>query len=119
MVVDGIGFGLVWVIGSSLLVSSLVLRKQQPLSSVGNNSCPLWATTLVLYGTATLVLYGIAVVLCGTHHHVWLPFHLISWFGLFVRFWDESLWFLVKVVGNHLGRVVCVAALDPAPPPPP
>jgi hypothetical protein len=58
MVVDGFGssFGLVWIIGSSLLVSSLVLCGQQILSSVGNNSCPLWATTLVLYGITTLVL---------------------------------------------------------------
>jgi hypothetical protein len=46
MVVDGFGsgfgFGLVWIIGSSLLASSLVLCGQQPLSSVGNNSWPLW-----------------------------------------------------------------------------
>jgi hypothetical protein len=44
MVADGFGssFGLVWIIGSSLLVSSLVLCGQQLLSSVGNNSCPLW-----------------------------------------------------------------------------
>jgi hypothetical protein len=73
------------------------------LSSVGNNPCPLWATTLVLCGTATLVLCGTAVVLCGTHHPLWLPFRLIGWFGLLVRFWDESLWFLVKVARQPFG----------------
>jgi hypothetical protein len=87
MVVDGFGssFGLVWIIYSSLLVSSLVLCGQQLLSSVGNNPCPLWATTLVLCGTTTLVLCGTVMVLCGTHHPLWLPFHLIGWFGLWLR----------------------------------
>jgi hypothetical protein len=114
MVVDGFGssFGLVWIIGSSLLVSSLVLYGQQPLSSLGNNPCPLWTTTLVLCGTATLVLYGIAtIVLCGTatlilygaHHPLWLSFCLIGWFDLLVRFWDESLWSLVKVARQPFG----------------
>jgi hypothetical protein len=64
---------------------------------VGQFSYPLWATTLVLYGTTTLILRGIAVVLYGTHHPLWLPFRLIGWFGLLIRFWDESPWFLVKV----------------------
>jgi hypothetical protein len=93
--------------------------KQQPLSSVGNNPCPLWATTLVLYGTTTLVLYGqqplssvgnnpcplwaTTFVLCGTHHPPWLHFCLIGWFGLLVRFWDDSLWFLVKVARQPFG----------------
>jgi hypothetical protein len=83
MVVDGFGsgFGLVLIFGSSLLVSSRVL-------------C----------GTATPVLCGIAtLVLYGTHHPLWLPFRLIGWFGLLVRFWDESLWFLVKVVRQLFG----------------
>jgi hypothetical protein len=62
-----------------MLVSSLVLFGQQPLSSMSNNPYPLWATTPVLCGTATLVL-------CGTHHPLSLPFRLISWFGLLVRF---------------------------------
>jgi hypothetical protein len=107
MVVDGFGsgIGLVWIVGSSLLVSSLILCGQQPLSSVGNNPCPPWTTTLVLCGIASLILYGAAthvlcgtaVVQCGTNHHLWLPFRLIGWFGLLVRFWDETLWFLVKV----------------------
>jgi hypothetical protein len=101
---------------------------QQPLSSMGNNpcplwdsnSCPMWATTpvlcgiatLVLCGTTTHVLYGTAplvlcgtttLVLCGTYHPLWLPFHLIGWFALFIRFWDESLWFLVKVARQPFG----------------
>jgi hypothetical protein len=53
MVLDGFGFGigLVWIIGTSLLVSSFVL---------------CGATTLVLCGITTLVLCGtITVVLCG------------------------------------------------------
>jgi hypothetical protein len=86
-----------------LWATTLVLCGQQHLSSVGNNPCPLWATTLVLCGTATLVLCGTAVVLCGTHHPLWLPFRLIGWFGLLVRFWDESLWFLVKVARQPFG----------------
>ena len=98
MVVDDISssFGLIWIIGSSLLVSSLVLCGQQLLSSMGNNPCPLWATTLVLCGTATLVLCGTAVVLCGTHHPLWLSFHLIYWFGLWLGFGLSS--------GDNLGQ---------------
>jgi hypothetical protein len=34
---------------------------------------------------------------------LWLPFHLIGWFDVLVRFWDESLWFLVKVVRQPFG----------------
>jgi hypothetical protein len=68
----GSGIGLVWIIGSSLLVSSFVLYG---------------TTTFVLYGATTLVLYGAAiVVLCGTHHPLWLPFHLIGWFRLWLGF---------------------------------
>jgi hypothetical protein len=68
---------------------------------VGQFPCPLWATTLVLCGTTTLVLCGsttlvlcgtttlvlcgTVMVLCGTHHPLWLPFHLIGWFGLWLR----------------------------------
>jgi hypothetical protein len=55
MVLDLI-FGLVWIIGSSLLVSCFIL-----------------------YGATT-------VVLCGTHHPLWLSFHLIGWFGLWLGF---------------------------------
>jgi hypothetical protein len=124
----GSGFGLVYIIGSSLLVSFVVLCGQQPLSSVaqqplsyvghqllssvGNNPCPLWdsnpcplwVTTLVLCETTTLVLCETTtLVLCGTHHPLWLPFRLIGWFGLLVKFWDESLWFLVKVARQPFG----------------
>jgi hypothetical protein len=58
------GIGLVWIIASSLLVNSFVL-------------CD--ATTLVLCGATT-------VVLCGTHYPMWLSFHLIGWFGLWLGF---------------------------------
>jgi hypothetical protein len=92
--------------------STLVLCGQQPLSSVGNNPCPLWdsnpcplwVTTLVLCGTITIILCGtITLILCGTHHPLWLPFRLIGWFGLLVKFWDESMWFLVKVARQPFG----------------
>jgi hypothetical protein len=69
MVLDGFGsgIGLVWIIGSSLLVSSFVL---------------CGATTLVLYGITTIVLCGTTIiVLCGTHRPLWLSFCLIGWFG--------------------------------------
>jgi hypothetical protein len=58
MVVDsfGSGFGLVWIIGSSLLVSFLVLCGQQPLSSVGNKSCPLWDSRGPLWDTPPSVV---------------------------------------------------------------
>jgi hypothetical protein len=52
------------IIGSSLLVSSFVL---------------CGTTSLVLYGTTTIVLYG-------KHHPLWLSFHLIGWFGLWLGF---------------------------------
>jgi hypothetical protein len=52
----GSGFGLVWIIGSSLLVSSLVLYGQQPLSSMGNNSCPLWDSYGPLWDTPPSVV---------------------------------------------------------------
>jgi hypothetical protein len=76
MVVDdfGPGIGLVWIFGSSLLVSSFIL---------------CGATTLILYGTTT-------VVLCGTHHPLWLPFCLIGWFGLWLGFGLSS--------GDNLGQ---------------
>jgi hypothetical protein len=66
MVVHGFGFGmcLVWIIGSSLLVNSFVL---------------CGATIVVLYGTTT-------VVICGTHHPLWLPFYLFDWFSLWLGF---------------------------------
>jgi hypothetical protein len=58
MVVDSFGssFGLVYIIGSSLLVSSLVLCGQQPLSSVGKNSCPLWDSRGPLWDTPPSVV---------------------------------------------------------------
>jgi hypothetical protein len=72
MVLDGFGISLVWIIGSSLLVYSFVLYG---------------ATTIVLCGATTLVLCGITtIVLCETQHHLWLPFHLIGWFGLWISF---------------------------------
>jgi hypothetical protein len=66
MVVDGFGsgIGLVWINCSSILVSSIVL---------------CGTTTLVLCGTTTHVL-------CETDHHLWLSFHLIGWFGLWLGF---------------------------------
>jgi hypothetical protein len=66
MVLDdfGFGIGLVWIIGSSLLVSSFVL---------------CGATTLVICGTTTIVLYG-------TYHPLWLCFSLIGWFSLWLGF---------------------------------
>jgi hypothetical protein len=43
-------------------------------------------TTPVLFGTATLVLCGTTtLVLCGTYHPLWLSFHLIGWFVLWLR----------------------------------
>jgi hypothetical protein len=53
MVVDGFGssIGLVWIIGSSMLVSFFVLCGTAPLVLCGT-------TTLVLYGIATLILCG-------------------------------------------------------------
>jgi hypothetical protein len=83
---------------------------------MGNNPCPLWATTLVLCGQQPLSsveqqpLSSVGQPLSSVGHTT-----ICGWFDLFVRYWDESLWFLVKVAGNHLGGVVCVAALDPAP----
>ena len=74
MVVDGFcsGIGLVWIIGSSLLVSFFVLCGIATLVLCGT-------TALVLYGTTTLVLCGTTiVVLCGTHHPLWLPLHLFG-----------------------------------------
>jgi hypothetical protein len=74
MVLDGFGsgIGLVWIIGSSLLVNPFVL---------------CGATTLVLYGAITLVLCGVTtLILCGTHHPLWLPLRLIGWFGLWLGF---------------------------------
>jgi hypothetical protein len=60
---------------------------QQPLSSVGNNHCPLWDSNHCPLWVTTLVLCGIAtLVLCGTHHPLWLPFRLIGWFGLWLGF---------------------------------
>jgi hypothetical protein len=90
MVVDdfGSGIGLVWIIGSSLLVNFFCplldnnpcpLWDSNPCPLWDSNPCPLWATTLVLCGTSTLVLYG-------THHPLWLSFHLIGWFGLWLGF---------------------------------
>jgi hypothetical protein len=64
MVVDGSGISLVWIIGSSLLVSSFIV---------------CGATTLVLCGTTTVVLYG-------THHPLWLTFRIIGWFGRWLGF---------------------------------
>jgi hypothetical protein len=61
--------------------------------SIGQFFCPLWGTTLVLYGTTTLVLCGTTspilygtttFVLCGTYHPVWLSFSLIDWFCLWL-----------------------------------
>jgi hypothetical protein len=114
MVVDGFGsgFGLVSIFGSCLLVSSLVLYRATTVVLCGTTTLVLCGittlvlcgtTTLVLCGTITLVLYGTAVVLCGAHHPLWLSFCLIGWYGLLVRFWDESLWFLVKVVRQPFG----------------
>jgi hypothetical protein len=82
MVVDVFvsGIDLVWIIGSSMLVSSFIL---------------CGSTTVVLYGVATLVLYGAptlvlcrttTVVLYRTHHPLWLSFRLIGWFGLWLSF---------------------------------
>jgi hypothetical protein len=70
MVLDGFGsgIGLVWIIGSSLLVSSFIL---------------CGATILVLCGTTT-------VVLCGTHHPPWLSFCLIGWFDPWLGFGISS-----------------------------
>jgi hypothetical protein len=63
-------FGLVWIIGLSLLVNSFVL---------------CGATTLVLCGTITLVLSrATTLVLCGTHHPLWLSFSLIGWFSMWL-----------------------------------
>jgi hypothetical protein len=56
----GSGIGLVWILGLSLLVSSFI-------------HCG--ATT---------------VVLCGTHHPLWLSFYLIGWFGLWLGFGISS-----------------------------
>jgi hypothetical protein len=66
MVLNGFGSGIVlfWIIGLSLMVGSFVL---------------CGATTLVLCRTTTVVLYG-------THHPLWLSFHLIGWFGLWLGF---------------------------------
>jgi hypothetical protein len=72
MVMDGFGsgIGLVWIFGSSLLVSSVVLYR---------------ATTPVLYRTTTLVLCGATtVVLCRTHIPLWLSFHSIGWIGMWL-----------------------------------
>jgi hypothetical protein len=77
---------------------------------VGQFPCSLWATTLVLCGTTTPVLCGTSIlvlcgtatpvlcgtatrvlcgtttlVLCGTYHPLWLSFHLIGGFGLWLR----------------------------------
>jgi hypothetical protein len=74
MVVDGFcsGIGWVWIIGSSMLVTSFVLY--------GARILVLYvATTLVLYGAITLVLCGTTIViLCGTRHPLWLPLHLFG-----------------------------------------
>jgi hypothetical protein len=50
-------------------------------------------TTLVLCGTTTFVLCGRTLVLCGTTTLVlcgtpplWLSFHLLGWFGLWLGF---------------------------------
>jgi hypothetical protein len=68
----GSGISLVWIIGSSLLVSSFVLYGE---------------TTHVLYEATTLVLYWtIIIVLCGTCHPLWLSFRSIGWFGLWLGF---------------------------------
>jgi hypothetical protein len=74
MVLDGFGssIGLVWIIGSSLLVNPFVL---------------CGATTLVLYRAITLELFGATthglceattLILCGAHRSLWLPYHLIG-----------------------------------------
>jgi hypothetical protein len=85
-------------------VSSLVLCGTTTFVLCGTTTLVLCETaTLVLCGTATLVLYGTVVVLCGTHQPLWLSFRLIGWFGLLVRLWDESLWFLVMVARQQFG----------------
>jgi hypothetical protein len=86
------GFFLVQVCWSVPLSSvgqqSLSSVGQQPLSSVGNNSYPLWDShPCPLWDTLPL----------------WLSFCLIGWFGLLVRFWDESMWFMVKVARQPFG----------------
>jgi hypothetical protein len=58
------GIGLVWIIGSSLLISSFVLCG-------GNNPYPLWDNnTYPLWDTSPM----------------WLSFRLIDWFGLWLGF---------------------------------
>jgi hypothetical protein len=86
MVVDGFGSGmdLVWIIDSSLLVSSFVLCGATIIVLYG-------ATTLVLCGATIVVLCGVTtLVLCGTHHPLWLPVRLIGWFSLWFFFGSSS-----------------------------
>jgi hypothetical protein len=94
MVVDGFGFGigLVWIIALSLLVNSFVLCGATTIVLCQATAVILCgativvlcgATTLDLCGATTLALCGTApLVCCRTHHPLWLPFHLIGWFGL-------------------------------------
>jgi hypothetical protein len=93
MVLDdfGSGIGLVWIIGLSLLVNYFIL---------------CGATTLVLCGTTTLVLCGATtVVLFGRHHPLWLSFHLIYWFGLWLGFGLSygDIFGLYKIVRQSFG----------------
>jgi hypothetical protein len=106
MLLDGFGsgIGLVYIIGSSLLVNSFVLCGATNLVHYGATTLVLFgatnlvlcgATTLVLYGATTLVLCGTTthvlcgttiIVLCGTHHPLLLHFLLIGWFSLCLGF---------------------------------
>jgi hypothetical protein len=46
-----------------------------------------WSVLLSFVGATNLVLCEtITVVLCGTHHPLWLAFRLIGWFGLWLDF---------------------------------
>jgi hypothetical protein len=88
-------FGLVWIIVSSLLVSSFVL---------------CGTTTLVLCGTTTFALCGTTtIVLYGTHHPLWLPFYLIGWFGLWSGFGlspGDNLGFLYSHSGSMYDNLI-------------
>jgi hypothetical protein len=66
-----------------------------PCPLCGNNPCPMW-------GNNPCPLWATIVVLCGTHHTLWLPFCLIGWFGLWVDFGLST--------GGNIGQG-CVATI--------
>jgi hypothetical protein len=101
----GSSIGLVWIIGLSLVVSSIVLYGATTLVLYGATTLLCGATTFVLCEATTLILCGaITLVLCGTrtlvlygtHHPMWLSFYLIGWFGLWLGFGLSS--------GDNLGQ---------------